>query len=338
VTGLAASGLKTNAISLYWTPAPASSLLTGYRVERATAAAGPFTAIATVTTPYYTSGGLAANTAYYYRVRAVCGGLVSAPTAVAAARTLPVETITVQQDASGISSAGTWTTVPSTSLSGGSARRTTVAGSKITVPFRGTGVKLIATKSASAGKVDITLDGVKVATGLNLYSATTAYKSTVYTRTGLAEGVHNLVVTATLAGKTVDVDAFSVTGAAAGVNVEESAGTYAVSWELRRSTTYSGGTAKLTSTSGSNVTYTFRGTGITWLGARATSRGKAGVYIDNVYQGTIDQFASTTAYQSVVWRKTGLSNASHTIKIVVAGTRNAASSSNTIDVDAFVVR
>jgi photosystem II stability/assembly factor-like uncharacterized protein len=155
VTGLAASGLKTNAISLYWTPAPASSLLTGYRVERATAAAGPFTAIATVTTPYYTSGGLAANTAYYYRVRAVCGGLVSAPTAVAAARTLPVETITVQQDASGISSAGTWTTVTSTSLSGGSARRTTVAGSKITVPFRGTGVKLIATKSASAGKVDI---------------------------------------------------------------------------------------------------------------------------------------------------------------------------------------
>ncbi len=69
-TGLAATAASSSGITLFW--ADNSSNETGFKVERATASAGPFTQIAVTgaSVTGYSDSGLAASTTYYYRVRA----------------------------------------------------------------------------------------------------------------------------------------------------------------------------------------------------------------------------------------------------------------------------
>ena len=337
-TGLATSPLTASSVSLSWTRAASTSGVTGYRVERASSAAGTFAKVADVTTPYYANTGLVANTTYYYRVRALKGTAVSAPSAVVSAKTLAISSVTVQQDVTGPTWTGTWTTASGSSFSGASTKRTTVAGAKVTVPFRGSSVKWIGTKGTAYGKANVDLDGVRVATGVNLYASTQVFQATLFTRSGLADKAHTLTITCAVGGKRVDVDAFGVTGLSPGVNREQTAGTYVGTWATPTNSVYSGGTARTSTSSAALVTFTFKGTSVTWLGTRAVSRGKAKVYVDNVYLGTVDQFAATTVNQAVVWRKSGLANATHTFKIVPAATRNPAATSNTVEVDAVIVR
>jgi endoglucanase len=83
--GVTASG-GTAQVTLGWN---AVSGATGYAVERASAAAGPFTRIATTATPGYVNGGLAADTLYHYRVIASNASGDGAPSTVVSARTAP---------------------------------------------------------------------------------------------------------------------------------------------------------------------------------------------------------------------------------------------------------
>ena len=86
---------------------------------------------------------------------------------------------------------------------------------------------------------------------------------------------------------------------------------------------------------GASVQFTFVGTQITWVGTKYSNRGQAKVYIDGVLQTTVDQYSSGALYQQNLYTKTGLSAASHTIKIVCNGTKNASSTGTYTDVDAF---
>lgn len=337
-TGIAASALSASSISLYWAKAASTSGVTGYRVERATASAGPWTTVASPTTNYSAATGLAANTTYYFRVSSLKGTATSAPSAVVSAKTRVAITVTAEQDYTGPTYTGTWTNVSNTLYSGSSVKRTTVAGSKVTVPFRGSAVRWIGTTGPSYGKVDIAVDGVAAATGLNLYATTTTYRKTIFTKSGLSDGAHTLTITSVVAGKPVDVDAFSVTGLAPVFNREEGTGTYIGTWSALSGTSYSGSSARLSSSSTASITFTFRGTGVTWMGTRAVARGKAKVYIDGVYVTTVDEFAAATAYRTIVWSKTGLALGTHTLKIMPAAAKNVASTSTAIDVDAISVR
>ncbi len=69
LTAAAGSGDLWNTINLTWTDNANSEV--GFKIERATAAAGPFTQIATnaASDRTYTATGLSANTTYYFRVR-----------------------------------------------------------------------------------------------------------------------------------------------------------------------------------------------------------------------------------------------------------------------------
>ena len=69
LTAAAGSGTAWNTINLTWTDNANAEV--GFKIERGTAAAGPFTQIATnaASDATYTDTGLAANTTYYYRVR-----------------------------------------------------------------------------------------------------------------------------------------------------------------------------------------------------------------------------------------------------------------------------
>jgi hypothetical protein len=61
--------------------------------------------------------------------------------------------------------------------------------------------------------------------------------------------------------------------------------------------------------------------------------GNADIYIDGVLDATIDCYASGFQYQQLVYTKSGLAPGSHTIKIVVKGTKNANSQNYYLNVD-----
>jgi len=86
------------------------------------------------------------------------------------------------------------------------------------------------------------------------------------------------------------------------------------------------------------MTYNFRGTGVTWLGTKGASAGKAAVYLDGVMKGTADLWAGSTAFSCPVYSISGLAKTNHTLVIVPMGDRCAVGTGNSVDVDAFVVR
>jgi hypothetical protein len=80
----AASG---NAVNVSWNPAPGAA---GYNIKRASASAGPFSTVGTVTSgAKYADSGLAYRTAYYYQVCAISPGTESAGSASVSATTGP---------------------------------------------------------------------------------------------------------------------------------------------------------------------------------------------------------------------------------------------------------
>jgi hypothetical protein len=86
---------------------------------------------------------------------------------------------------------------------------------------------------------------------------------------------------------------------------------------------------------GASAQFTFVGTQITWVATKFSNRGRADVYLDGVLKTTVDQYSAGVLYQQPVYVKTGLSAASHTIRIVCKGTKTASSTGTFIDVDAF---
>jgi hypothetical protein len=89
-------------------------------------------------------------------------------------------------------------------------------------------------------------------------------------------------------------------------------------------------------TANSTATLTFTGTSVQWIGTTGAAYGKASVSIDGGAATTIDTYSATTKRQQLIYTKTGLTNASHTIKITALGTHGSGSA-NTISIDAINV-
>lgn len=84
--------------------------------------------------------------------------------------------------------------------------------------------------------------------------------------------------------------------------------------------------ARVSGTSKSSVTFVFKGAGIFWRAATGQDCGKADVYLDDVFQKTVDLYGDFTPYQ-FGFMKTGLdASKAHTIRIVVKGEKNSKSS------------
>jgi Tol biopolymer transport system component len=102
-------------------------------------------------------------------------------------------------------------------------------------------------------------------------------------------------------------------------------------WHSVTSSTYWGGTAKYASTASSTASYTFTGRSFAWVSLKASTRGKANVYVDGVLKATIDLKSTSTLKQQLVWATTFASSARHTVMIKVLGT----SGRPRVDVDGF---
>ncbi|QGQ98975.1 hypothetical protein EHS13_30900 [Paenibacillus psychroresistens] len=85
-----------------------------------------------------------------------------------------------------------------------------------------------------------------------------------------------------------------------------------------------------TQTNNEYFEYTFTGTRVDYIAEKASGGGNIDLYIDGVFQQTVNTYNATRLVQQVIYSKTGLSNASHTIKGIKK-------SGSYMEVDAFKV-
>ena len=107
------------------------------------------------------------------------------------------------------------------------------------------------------------------------------------------------------------------------------------------------GTEVYSNKAGDYAEFTFRGTGVAWIGSKDMILGRADVYVDGVpeasaidlYTGGMFGFSRGEAkmYQCVLFSKEGLADGEHTIRVVVAGNKNPLSNNAYVSVDAFAV-
>ena len=89
---------------------------------------------------------------------------------------------------------------------------------------------------------------------------------------------------------------------------------------------------------GAAVGLTFDGSGVKWVGRKASYLGIADVYVGNdVLVATVDQYSASPQYAQVVFEAGGLGTGSHTIRVVRKGTRTHRLSYPNISFDAFEV-
>ena len=105
---------------------------------------------------------------------------------------------------------------------------------------------------------------------------------------------------------------------------------YAGEWKTFAATPAWNGSYGRANTSDASVTLTFVGTRLSWIATKGTTTGHADVYVDGVFQSTVDLAAPTAVYRQEVWSTGDLSNAVHTVKIV-RGSASLATEFLTID-------
>jgi hypothetical protein len=104
-----------------------------------------------------------------------------------------------------------------------------------------------------------------------------------------------------------------------------------------------GGSVFHSSTTNGTLTFAFEGTGVDLVYAKWHNRGIAAVSVDGGAETPVDMYApgtsdlATVLPQQVVAVASGLTDGPHTLQVRVTGTRNPASSSTLINVDAFDV-
>jgi hypothetical protein len=114
--------------------------------------------------------------------------------------------------------------------------------------------------------------------------------------------------------------------------------TYTAGWvKDNASRPWSGDTAAYSTTAGTQATFNFTGTSVSWIGARGPQTGIARVVLDGVFVAEVDTYKTTEEIQATAFSATGLAAGSHTLTIEVTGLKNAASTHTYIVVDAFDV-
>ena len=116
--------------------------------------------------------------------------------------------------------------------------------------------------------------------------------------------------------------------------------TYTAGWITDPNAPWSEGSGAYINTAGAQATFSFTGTSVKWVGARGPWGGIARVFLDGtLVNGAVDTYASTEQFQNgaILYSASGLAAGSHTLRIEVTGTKNAASTDTIVAVDAFDV-
>ena len=244
-----------------------------------------------------------------------------------------------------VSLAGTWTAADtSKTWSGGAAAVSATAGAQATFGFVGTEVRWLGMRGPRHGIARVFLDGSFHAT-VDTYSPTES-EGIVFTATNLAPAAHTLTIEVTgdrnaaATDSRIAVDAIDVRARFEEVHPAIS---YTPDWIHNNdakawsgtSTSFGTGLAALSRTAGARTTFTFTGTGVSWISMRGPGNGIARVAVDGGAPVDVDTYAATEQLRAVVFSTTNLADGPHTLTVEVTGQRNAASIDSLVFIDAF---
>jgi hypothetical protein len=254
---------------------------------------------------------------------------------------LPVAQVTqdfpgglVQQGES-VASSSTWRRKNTASAMGDWLTIDHLAAATAAYGFNGSSITWFTTIGPNYGIADLYVDGVAKAT-VNCYRSTTAYRA-AFTLSGLTSSHHTLVIrvrgvkgSSRGTGSDIAVDAFRV----GSTTVNSPAVAY--TWGIVKTSSASAGAYARSDEPYSTTSFRFRGTKVEWDTVTGPGMGRARVYIDGVLKGTVDNYSAISHY-NVAKIYGGLTDALHTIAIVVTGTRQSASTGTVVAIDRWVV-
>jgi len=221
-----------------------------------------------------------------------------------------------------------WGSVSNAAASGGSYLQDKWAGASTTWSFTGTSLSLVFWGGPDRGvaNVVVTTPGQpNVTATLDTYAAVAGHV-TVALPTLLA-GSHTVKITAngTKNGTSTDTQV--------GLDGYQTATTSVTTWHP--AATWSGGADVSTTQKTATLTVSFRGTGITWNALLGPNDGRAKVVIDGVTVATEDLYAAVASHADFTFG--GLADTSHTVKITVLGTKQAASTDTAVTLHQITV-
>jgi len=257
-----------------------------------------------------------------------------------------LRTCTVEHDAGAVTF-DRWVTGFSDSYSGGGYVYSRWAGTCLEVKFSGKQIGWVGPKQPNYGKAEVYLDGVYKTT-VDCYAATGTTVALLWTSVVLPDTTHTLRIRLTgtqnpaSSGNVVVVDRFLVnsfgTGAiAARFDEQGPQAAFTGTWIKSVNPTYVAKTYSYSRWSGPAYTATFFGSKVAWIGPMTTTYGKANVYIDGAYKGTVDCYSSTMGWRYRIWESASLTRGSHYIQIKPTGTKRAASTNTIVVVDGLDV-
>jgi hypothetical protein len=236
-----------------------------------------------------------------------------------------------------------WDTDASVLASGGTYASCATAGSRMTVRFTGTSISVLGHKGSTGGNAAVFLDGVSQGQ-VSFYSAAQLHKAAVFSKTGLTNVAHVLVIQvlgtkpAGSTGADVDPDAFVV----GTTTYQENSANVVSDFQLVSNTSASGGGYSLTyqdtDSSGAAYQFSFRGVGFTWYATKLPAGGKATVYVDGVKQSELSLYASSTRYRSAMYTSPTYTDKVHIVRIVANGVKPAGSAGTAMTLDSLTTR
>lgn len=236
---------------------------------------------------------------------------------------------------------GTWNHIARAESFNGTLSWSNTLDAAASYTFDGTGVELYTQKGTGGGKFDIYLDNVKVLT-YDSYASSILHQVLAYQTTGLSAGPHTIQVVVThtknanSSNYNVHVDYIkALESAPTVVEIDNTDANidYAGDWNSIERAQSHDGTISYSNTTNDYAEYTFNGTGVQFYTQKGPSAGKIGIYLDDVLQATYDAYASSGQHQVLAYDAQNLTAGSHTIKIVVTGTKNANANNDFVHLD-----
>lgn len=248
------------------------------------------------------------------------------------------KTLDAARMGSNIAYHGRWTDFISSSHSGGSAKYSNDPQAWISTTITGPSVKIIGYKSSYYGIGDVYIDDSKVGS-IDYYSPSTQYQKVLFTASGLTNSAHTVKVLRTgtknpaASDTNINIDSFIVENSVSLIEDNGQSISYAGAWNNFTSSSNSGGSAKYTEDVNASVTACFTGASLRVGGYKSSYYGIGDVYIDGNKVGSIDYFSPTTRYMQTLFEINGLTNGSHTLKIMPTGTKDAFATGTSINLD-----
>ena len=209
------------------------------------------------------------------------------------------------------------------------AQESVTAGSKVSIPFRGTQVNWVGYKGPDAGIATVQVDG-GAPTQVDLFAPASVYQPVVFIAGSLADTNHTLTITATgtknasSSAARVVVDAIEVVTPGRRYEEYDPAVTYTGTWTMDNDArVWSEGVTATNNVQGSTATFSFVGTSVSWIGCeKGSAGGTADVYLDGTFQKEIrlSQNYPIEGYQMTIFRADGLVNGPHKLTIQVMNT------------------